>query len=105
MKNKKIIHFGTVPKSSKRGKIDTLNTYIWLQWEGGGIKLVLKGPYGCKWTWETIQRYTKTQIKIKEQCFNCCCTFHSHSKVFSSEIIDVNEHGRLSHLTLRHKLK
>jgi hypothetical protein len=22
--------------------------------------------YGCKWTWETIQHYTKTQINAKE---------------------------------------
>jgi hypothetical protein len=26
--------------------------------------------YGCKWTWETIQHYTRTQIKVKEQWFN-----------------------------------
>jgi hypothetical protein len=135
--------------------ISLLNILLWLwnvqqqlkhcSFEGGGNKLVLKGPYGCKWTWETIHRYTKKQIKIKEQCFNCCCTFHSHSKVFRKiyvlgvsilplfydfgtvskwviflffilyanywrlysdyEIIDVNEHGKLSNFTRRHKLK
>ena len=26
-----------------------------------------KKGYGCKWTWETIQHYTQTQIKVKEQ--------------------------------------
>jgi hypothetical protein len=26
-----------------------------------------KKEYGCKWTWETIQHYTRTQIQVKEQ--------------------------------------
>ena len=37
-----------------------------------------KKGYGCKWTWDTIQLYTLTQIKVKE-------------------------HERLSNITLRHK--
>jgi hypothetical protein len=27
----------------------------------------IKKGYGCKWTLETTQRYTYTQIKVKEQ--------------------------------------
>ena len=27
-----------------------------------------KKGYGCKWTWDTIQHYTQTQTKVKEQC-------------------------------------
>ena len=43
-----------------------------------------KKGYGCKWTWETIiQHYTWTQIKVKEQHFYCCSTFHS--RVFNDE--------------------
>jgi hypothetical protein len=38
-----------------------------------------------KISWETIQLYTYTQIKVKQQCFHCCSTFHSHSKVFNNE--------------------
>ena len=30
---------------------------------------------GCTWTWETIQLYTYTQIKVKQQCFNCFLHF------------------------------
>jgi hypothetical protein len=28
---------------------------------------ISKKRYGCKWTWETIRHYTKTQIKVKEK--------------------------------------
>ena len=45
-----------------------------------------KKGYGCKWTWETIQHYTWTQIKVKEQHFYCCLTFHSHSSIFNNEL-------------------
>ena len=48
--------------------------------------------YGCTWTWETIQHYTLTQIKVKEQ-------------LVVWKDIDVNEHERLSNITLRHRLK
>jgi hypothetical protein len=48
--------------------------------------------YGCKWTWETTQHYTYTQIKVKEQ-------------LVVRHDIDVNEHERLLNITLRHKLK
>jgi hypothetical protein len=40
----------------------------------------------CKWTWETIQHYTKTYTKVKEQRL-------------ASNDIDVNEHERLSNIT------
>ena len=45
-----------------------------------------------KGTWETIQFYTLTQIKGKEQ-------------LVVRKDMDVNEHERLSYITLRHKLK
>ena len=48
--------------------------------------------YGCKWTWETIQHYILTQIKVKEQ-------------LVVRNGVDVNEHERLSNITLRHRLK
>ena len=51
-----------------------------------------KKGYGCKWTWETIQHYTQTQIKVKEQ-------------LVVRKDMDVNEHERLSNITLRHNLK
>ena len=41
---------------------------------------------------ETIQHYTQTQIKVKEQ-------------LVVRQDADVNEHDRLSNITLRHKLK
>jgi hypothetical protein len=50
-----------------------------------------KKGYGCKWSWETIQHYTWTQI-IKEQ-------------LVVRKDMDVNDHERLSNITLRHKLK
>jgi hypothetical protein len=31
------------------------------------ITACIKKGYGCKWTWETIQHYTWTQIRVKEQ--------------------------------------
>ena len=37
-----------------------------------------KKGYGCKWTWQTVQHYTWTQIKVKKQYFYCCSTFQSH---------------------------
>ena len=51
-----------------------------------------KKGHGCKWTWETIQLYTKTQIKVKEQL-----VVRMH--------IDVNEHERLSNIIFRHRLQ
>jgi hypothetical protein len=51
-----------------------------------------KKEYGCKWTWQTIYRYTKTQFKVKE-------------KLVARKDMSVNEHDRLSIVTLRHKLK
>jgi hypothetical protein len=50
-----------------------------------------KKAYGCKWTWETIQHYTQTHIKVKEQ-------------LVVRKDMDVNEHERLSNITLRQKL-
>ena len=41
---------------------------------------------------ETIQHYTQTQIKEKEQ-------------LVVRKDVDVNEHERLSNITLRHKVK
>jgi hypothetical protein len=46
---------------------------------------------GCKWTWETIQQYTWTQIKVNEQ-------------LVVRNDMDVNEHERLFNITLRNKL-
>jgi hypothetical protein len=51
-----------------------------------------KKGYGCKWTWETIQCYTWTQIKEWEQ-------------LVVRKDMDVNRHERLSTVTLRNKLK
>jgi hypothetical protein len=51
-----------------------------------------KKRYGCKWTWETIQHYTWTQIQVKEQ-------------LVVRKDMDVNEHERLSNFTLGHKFK
>ena len=51
-----------------------------------------KKRYGCKWTWETIQHYSWTQIKVKEQ-------------LVVRKDMDVNEHERLFNITLGHKLK
>jgi hypothetical protein len=42
---------------------------------------------------ETIQHYTQTQIKVNEHF------------VVRKDHMDVNEHERLSNITLRHKLK
>jgi hypothetical protein len=41
---------------------------------------------------ESIQHYTHTQIKVEEQ-------------LVVRKDMDVNEHERLSNITLRHKLK
>jgi hypothetical protein len=51
-----------------------------------------KKGYGCKWTWETIQCYTWTQIKEWEQ-------------LVVRKDMDVNRHERLSTVTLRNTLK
>jgi hypothetical protein len=51
-----------------------------------------KKGYGCKWTWETIQQYTWTQIQVKEQ-------------LVVRKDIDINEHERLSNITIGHKFK
>ena len=46
----------------------------------------------CKWTRETTQHYTWTQIKVNEQ-------------VVVRKDMDVNEQERLPNITLRHKWK
>jgi hypothetical protein len=46
----------------------------------------------CKSTWETIQHYTYKQINVKQQ-------------LAVRNVMEVNEHKRLSNITLRHKLK
>ena len=51
-----------------------------------------KKGYGCKRTWETIQHYSQTHIKVQEQ-------------LVVRKDMDLNEHGGLSNITLRHKLK
>jgi hypothetical protein len=51
-----------------------------------------KKGYGCKWKWETIQHYTRTQIQEKEQ-------------LVVRKNMDVNEHERLSNIILGHKFK
>jgi hypothetical protein len=43
--------------------------------------------YRCKWTWQTIQQYTWTQIRVKEQ-------------LVVRNDVDVNEHERLSNRLL-----
>jgi hypothetical protein len=50
-----------------------------------------KKRYGCKWTWESTQHYTKTQINVKEQ-------------LVVRKDMDVNEPENLSNITLRCKL-
>ena len=47
---------------------------------------------GSKWTWETIQHYTQTQIEVTEQ-------------LIVRKNRDVNEHERLSNVTPSHILK
>ena len=42
--------------------------------------------------YETIQHYTQTQIKVKEQ-------------LVVRKDMDVNKHERLSNITLRHRLE
>jgi hypothetical protein len=34
---------------------------------------------------DTIQHYSKTKIKVKEQHFYFCSKFHSHNRVFENE--------------------
>jgi hypothetical protein len=51
-----------------------------------------KKGYGCKWTWKTIQHYTRTHIQVKEQ-------------LVVRQDMDVNEHERLSNNILGHKFK
>ena len=46
----------------------------------------------CKWTRETTQHYTWTQIKVKEH-------------LVVRKAIDVNEHERLYNITLGYKLR
>jgi hypothetical protein len=48
--------------------------------------------YGCKWTYETIQLYTLTQIKVKEH-------------LVVRKDMDVNENERLSKFTLKTQIK
>jgi hypothetical protein len=54
-------------------------------------QLVVKRIW-CKWTCETNQHYTKTQIKVNEQ-------------LVVRKDIDVNEHDRLYNITYRLKLR
>jgi hypothetical protein len=51
-----------------------------------------KKGYGCKRTRETVQHYTQTHIKVKEQ-------------LVVRKDMDVNEPERLSNITPRHTLK
>jgi hypothetical protein len=51
-----------------------------------------KKGYWCKWTWETVQHYTWTQIKVKEQ------------RVVR-KVMDLNEHEKLSIVTHSNKLE
>ena len=67
------------------------NTYQGLRFEQT-IEWNSKKGYGCKWKWETIQFYTWTQIKVKEQ-------------LLVRKDMDVNEHERLTNITLRYKIK
>ena len=48
--------------------------------------------YGCKWTRETTQHYTYTQMKVKK-------------RLVVIKNMDVNEQERLHNITLRHKWK
>ena len=48
---------------------------------------------------ETIQFYSYTQIKVTGQCFHCCSTFLSHSKVIK------NENTFICHIPLFNKNK
>jgi hypothetical protein len=64
--------------------------YLDTNWSNGTA--CSKKEYRCKWTWETIQHYTKTQIEVTEQ-------------LVVRKNIDVNEHERLSNIILRHKFK
>ena len=59
--------------------------------ESKGTACSKKG-YGCKLSGETIQHYTQTQTKVKEQ-------------LVVRKDMDVNELERLSSITIRHKLK
>jgi hypothetical protein len=56
------------------------------------LTCISKKGYGCKWTWEIIQQYTWTQIKVKEQ-------------LVVRKGMELNEHERLYNSTLEHKLK
>jgi hypothetical protein len=51
-----------------------------------------KKEYGCKWTWETIQHYTRKQIEVKEP-------------LVVRKDMGVNEHERPSNIILGHKFK
>ena len=48
----------------------------------------MKGPR-WKWTWEIIHITLKTKIKVKQQHFYYCSTFHSHSMVFNNHKMGV----------------
>ena len=67
------------------------NTYQGLRFEQT-IEWNSKKGYGCKWKWETIQFYTWTQIKVKEQ-------------LLVRKDMDVNEHEKLTNITLKYKIK
>ena len=47
--------------------------------------LIVRRDMDIKWWWDTIQLYAYLHIKVKEQCFYCCSTFHSHCRVFNNE--------------------
>jgi hypothetical protein len=54
-------------------------------WNESTIYTIRKKGYGYKWARDTIQLYTWTQIKVKEQRFYCCSTFHSHCRAFNND--------------------
>jgi hypothetical protein len=74
-----------------------------------------KKGYGYKWTWETIQYYTKTNIKSlvrkdmnvneHERLSNITLRHKLKEQFAVRKDMDVNEHERLSNITFRHKLK
>jgi hypothetical protein len=59
--------------------------------KGKGAACNKKG-YGCRWKWDTIEHFTKTQIRLKEQ-------------LVVRNDMGVDDHKTLSNITLRHKNK
>ena len=60
--------------------------------------VISKKGYGCKWRVETIQLQAYTQIKVKKHIIY-------KERLIVRKDMDVNEHERLSNVTLKHKLK